>query len=370
MYCTQCGAPNDDTSSFCTGCGAALKNVQPGEPVLIPPQPPVNPPKGPGKVIVVALVLLVCVIAVIALAMRPGCADESMPDPNPTSSTTIEPGPQPESEPANSAALERVNGWWQSVGQSGSLFHHFVDGTDYVYQRSFDDHSKYSHEATRSYTVEPFKAGQLDFTDDSGVAVHVDDGATYILEDSEEGLLTCRNMDGSGYSGSSSLARPTAGDIPDGLLDVVAQIEGSGYVSEPATSPANPTSLDVSGGGKGEVATLTGIVTRQNMTPADTGMIWGAVLYYLEFPEPVTITYNGPTGDPETQVFNRILAWSDEANPVANAEDEYYAEHPEEISTEYDQYLGSTIAVRGHIIDAGTAHYFGSGRFIDAEVVG
>ena len=112
------------------------------------------------------------------------------------------------------------------------------------------------------------------------------------------------------------------------------------------------------------------VVARQNMTPADTGMIWGAALYYLEFPEPVTITHNGPTGNPVTEVFNRILVWSDEANPAGDAEDEYYAEHPEEISTEYDQYLGSTITVSGRIIDAGTAHYFGTGRFINPEIVG
>ena len=370
MYCTKCGSPNDDTSSFCTGCGAALKNAQPGGVATTPAQPPVNPPKRPGKAIAIAMVLLACIVAIIALVMRPGCANEPIPEPDPTSSTTLEPEPQNEPEPVDSAALERVNGWWQSAGQSGSIFHHFVDGTDYVYQRSFDDQNKYSYEATRSYSVEPFEAGQLDFTDDSGVAVHIDNGATYILEDREEGFLTCRNMDGSGYSGTDSLARPTTGDIPDGLLEVVAQIEGSGPAPEPEPASANPASLDVSGADMGEVATLTGVVARQNMTPADTGMIWGAALYYLEFPEPVTITYNGPTGDPVTQVFNHILVWSDEANPAGDAEDEYYAEHPEEISTEYDQYLGSTITVSGRIIDAGTAHYFGTGRFINPEIVG
>lgn len=371
MYCTKCGSPNDDASSFCTACGAALKSAQPSERVSIPPQAPANPPKGPGKAIAIAIVLLACIVAIVALVIRPGCADDSAVPPESTSSTIYEPEPEPEPEPTpDNAMLERVNGWWQSAGQSGSIFHHFVDGTDYVYRRSFDDQNKYSYESTLSYTVEPFEAGQLEFTDDSGVIVHVDDGITYILEDGEEGLLTCRNIDGSGYSGTDSLARPTTGDIPDGLLEVVAQVEGSGPAPEPTPLPANPSSIDVSGEGEGELATLTGAVTRQNMTPADTGMIWGAVVYYLEFPESVTITYNGPSGNPETQIFTRIVVWADEANPTVSPEDEYYAEHPDEISTEYDQYLGSTITVRGHIIDAGTAHYFGSGRFIDPEIAG
>ena len=398
MFCTKCGSPNDEDWEFCCECGTPLKKAQPGKskaapveppakppakppvnppvkppvkpPVNPPVQPPVNPPEGPGagKVIIIALVVLVCVIALASLFMGRGCSGDSGSSSSTISTTTsTRPTPPPEPDTVSTEqAYEHVNGWWQSVGQSGSVFHHFVDGIDFIYQRDFDDQNKFSYLDTRGYTVEPFSAGELSFTDDSGVAVHFDDGGTYILEDGDEGFLTCRNMDGSGYSGSGSLARPSTGDIPEGLVKIVSQVEGSGSTSTPVST--NPSSLDVSGSGKGEIATLTGVISRKNLTPAETGMVWGVALYYLELPEPVTITYNGIDG-PTTKEFNRIQVWADEANPTVNEDEAYYAEHPEEISNEYDQYIGSTLTIRGHIIDAGTAHYHGAGCFIDAEIV-
>ena len=121
--------------------------------------------------------------------------------------------------------MQSVDGWWQSVGQSMSVYHHFSNGTDYVYQQSFDDRSVFTFTDSQSYTVETFEAGSLSFTSDSGVAVHVANGGTYINESGNPSMLVCRNMDGSGYSGSGSLVRLETGEPPATLSELAAQVE-------------------------------------------------------------------------------------------------------------------------------------------------
>ena len=372
MYCTKCGAYSEDSASFCRACGNPLKKAAaPGSGQTPPPS--AGPPKSRSPLVAVLIVLavLACIGVGIGLYLSQSGDDggEVIDD---TSSGTFEldsqsSGSADDGPSAEDAAMESVDGWWQSVGQSMSVFHHFVDGVEYIYQRDFGDHSVFTYSGSRSYTVEPFDSGTLDFTEDSGVAVHVKDGNTYILENASPTYLTCRNMDGSGYSGSGSLTRPDSTEITDSLLDLAAQVEGSGSTT---TASPNPQSIDVSGEGYGEEATLTGVIERENMTPAQTGMIWGTAVYYLVFDEPVIITHNGPGTEPETRSYDRIQVWTSEANPGVSEEEAYLAEHPEEIQTKYDNYVGQTVTVRGHIINAGTAHYHTGGAFFNATVLG
>lgn len=375
MYCTHCGNEIPDDSSFCTKCGKPL-----GPAGNSGPAGTGGPKGGKGKLAAIIAAVVVLVAIVVALCVWPGasgCGSSSTSTEGGSTSTAS----QSDSTGGSSSsaiddaeyerALARIDGWWQSVGQSMSVYNHFTEGTLYVYQVDIPDGNSADFLGSYSYTVQPFAAGELTFTDNAGVAVLVDGGNTYILEDGDDSVLTCRNLDGSGYSGSSSLVRPSSGDISDALLAAMAQAEGGGSagVGGGVTTPNNPASIDVSGGGDGGVATLSGVVERVDMTTADTGMAWGSVVYYLRFSSPVNITYNGPSGT-TTQDFERIQVWTVESYVATGGEEAYLADHPEEVSSDYDRYVGQTITVSGHILDAGTAHYHGGGAFIDAEVVG
>ena len=123
--------------------------------------------------------------------------------------------------------MQTLDGWWQSVGQSQSVFRHFSNGTVYIYQRDYNDRSVFSYVNADTYTVEPFEAGTLSFTDEAGFAVHVSNGGTYIFVNSESNVLTSRKMDGSDYSGSGSMTRPEPGEVTDTLLALAEECEAN-----------------------------------------------------------------------------------------------------------------------------------------------
>lgn len=67
MYCTKCGAPNDNTSRFCVSCGAPLETAAPCSPAPAP-----APKKGKKKLLLLiaaaATLLLLVIVLVIAFS--------------------------------------------------------------------------------------------------------------------------------------------------------------------------------------------------------------------------------------------------------------------------------------------------------------
>lgn len=72
MYCTKCGAPNDNTSRFCVGCGSPLETAAPAQPGYAPPAPAQAPKKGKKKLLLLiaaaATLLLLVIVLVIAFS--------------------------------------------------------------------------------------------------------------------------------------------------------------------------------------------------------------------------------------------------------------------------------------------------------------
>ena len=153
-------------------------------------------------------------------------------------------------------------------------------------------------------------------------------------------------------------------------IDYFKQICDSVVFSEDVEEPAekevvfqNPSTLDVSGDQDNEYATLYGVLERVNMKPADTHSALGGPVYFLKFDNPVTLTYNGYGVETAEYVAIQVAA-----NFTSTAEDERTANHPEEVVSPYDDYVGKRVAVTGRILDGGSAYYVNGAAFFESEI--
>jgi len=125
----------------------------------------------------------------------------------------------------------------------------------------------------------------------------------------------------------------------------------------------NPAVLDVSGDANGGYATLYGVIERADMTPADTHSALGGAVYFLKLDKPVTITYNGY--GVETAEYSAIQV---AGKLTSTAEDEQVANHPEDVASPYDEFVGERVAVSGRILDGGSVYYVNGAAFVGAEI--
>lgn len=105
----------------------------------------------------------------------------------------------------SSSSTSAIDGEWQIIGSSGGLLHEIHDGVDHIYDISQpgSDRALLSIETVTS--LGRFDSSEFDLGGE-GQAFQIGYG-TYLLYDSDCDLLVCRNLDGTGYSGGSSLSR-------------------------------------------------------------------------------------------------------------------------------------------------------------------
>ncbi len=105
------------------------------------------------------------------------------------------------------SALQSLGGWWQSGGSSGMDWWHIVGSKLYMY--GYQGAPTFQGKCDISLTR--FEKSQSSFLTDDGYQLRytLDDGrqASFIYYDDSHDFLTCANLDGSGYSGSSSRIR-------------------------------------------------------------------------------------------------------------------------------------------------------------------
>ena len=118
--------------------------------------------------------------------------------------------------------------------------------------------------------------------------------------------------------------------------------------------------------------TLSGTVVRENYTPSETLMVWGAVRLFLQFDEPIWLR-SGAGGDVVVERVTRVELGGTEMNPATEkADDIYYAQHPSEVvlTGPYASYVGKRVTVKAdHVWREYNAHYFGPHLF-NSEIVG
>lgn len=108
---------------------------------------------------------------------------------------------------ATDSALKSLGGWWQSGGSSGMDWWHIVGNKLYAY--GYGDAPTF--QGKHDISLVRFAKSQSSFLTDDGYQLRytLDDGrqASFIYYDDSHDFLTCANLDGSGYSGSSSRVR-------------------------------------------------------------------------------------------------------------------------------------------------------------------
>ena len=147
------------------------------------------------------------------------------------------------------------------------------------------------------------------------------------------------------------------------LLSKREQEHLGGSASEPAT-PANPTSLTVA---RDQEVALSGTLVRVDEGTDITMMAWGRVVYYLEFPEPVSVTYT-EQGRSTTKDMTRISVCNVEVYDV-NGDGTLDKVLSQTSSAEWEPYVGSTITVSGTVTNTGNAHTPGLCMYSKASVV-
>lgn len=201
-YCIYCGA--DLAARVCPRCGERLNDDATCPRCNRPPVPQKSPYK---TIIAIACVVVVAAALVFAVPQMLKGGNNGGGD-----------------DGANPSAFQ-INGWWQSVGQSGSAYHHMVDGTDYMYLYDPSEGSGPLYQGKRTVvSFDRYAAGEIPAANEPCNVVTFDNGGqTYIQYDSSMNLLTCMNPDGSGYSITSSIAKVT--NVPEQLLSFAESSE-------------------------------------------------------------------------------------------------------------------------------------------------
>lgn len=75
MFCSKCGAPNDDQARFCQACGTNLKAITPGPPTQTQPvfTPNVKKESGLHKVVGILMWVFIGFAILVALVSRGSC---------------------------------------------------------------------------------------------------------------------------------------------------------------------------------------------------------------------------------------------------------------------------------------------------------
>ena len=133
------------------------------------------------------------------------------------------------------------------------------------------------------------------------------------------------------------------------------QIEAERRAAEEAARRANPASVD----GSKEPVTLKGTLVREEWPTSKTMTGWSAVVYFLEFDTPVTVTYSYASANKtQTTQTNRLQViaveqYQDKANGNLAALSD----------PNWEPYVGRYIAVRGKLFNQGNAHCMATALF-------
>lgn len=148
------------------------------------------------------------------------------------------------------------------------------------------------------------------------------------------------------------------------LRDTANQAHEDAVAAEEAARQAalarqNPSSVNAVNGD----VTLKGTLVRRERSTDDTGMGWASVNYVLEFENPVAITYRTASGSIQTETFTWINIGASEV---------YFADENTDLSNvsepKFQQYVGKFVAVTGPIFDGGTMHTYGYAQFGECTI--
>lgn len=122
----------------------------------------------------------------------------------------------------------------------------------------------------------------------------------------------------------------------------------------------NPASVD----GSSNAVTLKGTLVREEWPMSKTMMAWSAVGYFLEFDTPVSVTFD-LMGQPQTETVTRIQVasveqYGDEADKNLSAQSD----------PNWEQYVGTYVAVSGKLFNQGNAHCLATARFEEPVLEG
>ncbi|MBQ9042376.1 MAG: zinc ribbon domain-containing protein [Eggerthellaceae bacterium] len=250
MYCANCGKELVKGANFCTACGSrsavaermvAAEEVAPAEVGGV--SSALASGRSRSRLRMSPLVLLVLVLALtagIAAAAyyvytevyQPSLAQDEANEYEDASNDELSDGGGAVTDASNASNDFLFNGWWQSVGQTQSIFHHIENGVEYIYQippdvmAAFpvDEWDDYAFNSKR--TVEStahFEVGEVGAAVEPCDAISFEGGVTFLMFASDIDTLVRQDIDGSNYSVSGSLVRMH--DIPRKLSELAEQTE-------------------------------------------------------------------------------------------------------------------------------------------------
>lgn len=147
---------------------------------------------------------------------------------------------------ASSSSVSEIEGWWSTAGQyttlvHGDVCHHVTADKDYVYQYSTNDYSFSLVTVNEIGDLGRFDGSS--FGDSGKGSAYMLGRGTYLLYDDDKDVLVCRNLDGSGYSMTSSLNRMIT--VPESLLEVDKSQREGGSPPSSAAAGGSPSSSSV-----------------------------------------------------------------------------------------------------------------------------